>query len=83
MWGCANQPCIDNEAGRKAAQSTNNTAAGRVGSGGEGAKCSDATEETKQLVFYPCFHIGVPKAELSLHISRILQVVNKRGSKEN
>lgn len=83
MWGCANQPCIDNEAGRKAAQSTNNTAAGRVGSGGEGAKCSDATEEMKQLVFYPCFHIDVPKAELSLHISRILQVVNKRGSKEN
>lgn len=29
------------------------------------------------------FHIDVPKAELSLHISRILQVVNKRGSKEN
>lgn len=83
MWGCANQPCIDNEAGRKAAQSTNNTGAERVGSGGEGAKCSDATEEMKQLVFYPCFQINIPKAELSLHISTILQVVNKRGSKEN
>lgn len=55
MWGCANEPCVDNEAGRKAALSTNNTAAGRVGTGGEGAKCSDATEEMKQLVFHLCF----------------------------
>lgn len=38
----------------------------RVGTGGEGAKGSDASEEMKQLVFHLCFHIVNQKPNLHL-----------------